>query len=179
MSRTDLNVSVVVGMVDRLTKPIKSAIRPVDTLGKSINATTQRLNKLGSTKTDIQKFTQLKRGSLETAKALKAAEANAAKLGKALKAAEKPTKAMEAAFKNARARVVTSPFVKPRKMGGARSRRCAANCQRRVSQRATFRAINGNWHNQRKSQPLHSEKSNPPLIKSANVRRAWRHRVRR
>ena len=107
MSRTDLNVSVVVGLVDRLTKPIKSAIRPVDTLGKSISATKETLNKFGSTKADIQKFTQLKRGSVETSKALKAAQISAAKIGKEFKATEKPTKAMESAFANARRRVNT------------------------------------------------------------------------
>lgn len=94
----DLNVSLILRMVDRLSGPLGEAVNGVSEAGKVTAATGAKLAKLGETEKAVAGFVRLKAETGTTATALSAAQAKVAGIAREMRGVETPTKAMTAAF---------------------------------------------------------------------------------
>lgn len=98
----DLNVSLVLRMIDRLSGPLAGAVKGVSNAGAVTAATSAKLTKLGETEKAIGGFARLKAGTADTAAKLQAAQANVARYAHAMRLTAEPSKAMTAAFSSAK-----------------------------------------------------------------------------
>lgn len=91
----DLKLSIVLGGIDKATKPFKNIISVSGNLKKSLGGTAGELKALNKTQADLKGFRQLTRQTGESARALQQAQKEAQQLGRALSATDAPTKAMK------------------------------------------------------------------------------------
>ncbi|WP_330926822.1 phage tail tape measure protein [Candidatus Sororendozoicomonas aggregata] len=103
----DLNLSVIISAVDRMTQPVRKVMQSTDRLTDSVKQQQTVLNKLGRMDSDIKHFRQLRQSTQNTAKSLSEARTKATRLGQQLHQSTTPTRKMQQAFDQARRSVQT------------------------------------------------------------------------
>jgi TP901 family phage tail tape measure protein len=98
-----LTLSVLFGMVDRVTRPLRDILSANNQTASSLQATRDRLKELGKTQRDIGAFRELRTGAAATGNELAQARAKVAALAQAMHANGPPTQAMVRDFEAAKA----------------------------------------------------------------------------
>lgn len=99
----ELNLRVLFGMVDRVTRPLRNILTANNQTASSLQATRDRLKELGKTQRDIGAFRELRAGADATGNELAQARAKVAALAQAMHANGPPTQAMVRDFEAAKA----------------------------------------------------------------------------
>lgn len=99
---TDIPVNVPIRFVDRLTGPMKKALRPAEALSGAVARTEDQLKRLGRDRTAVRQFQALKRSSESTGRQLDDARQKASRLAREFAQAEAPTKKMADSVERAR-----------------------------------------------------------------------------
>ena len=102
---SNLNLSVIISAVDRITQPVRQVIRTTEGLTSSISSQSQELQKLGRLNKDIEHFKKLKTANRETSKTLAETQEKAARLGRELANTAKPSAKLRREFAQARKKV--------------------------------------------------------------------------
>jgi len=98
----ELNLQVLFGMVDRVTRPLRNIISANQQTAGAIQATRDRLRDMDRTQRDVGAFRQLRTGAKATGDELKQARAKVAAMAQALHANGPPTQAMVRDFEAAK-----------------------------------------------------------------------------
>ena len=98
MSDRNLRLQVVLGAVDKLTRPFKQAQQGSKSLASEIQKTRNQLKKLDAAGSDLQRFNKLSQSLKETSSALEKAKISAQYLSQEYSALANPTKQQTAAF---------------------------------------------------------------------------------
>ncbi|MBT0719404.1 hypothetical protein HGT71_14235 [Rosenbergiella epipactidis] len=98
MSDRNLRLQVVLGAVDKLTRPFKQAQQGTKSLASEIQKTRNQLKKLDAAGSDLQRFTKLSQSLKETSSALEKAKISAQSMSQEYSALTNPTKQQTAAF---------------------------------------------------------------------------------
>ena len=98
----DLDLSIVVGAVDKLTAPVKKIIGVTGRLSESARRTQAELGRLGSRRRGIERLQGLGKQLGQTASEMDRARNRTAELGRQLAAAANPTKKLQREFEAAR-----------------------------------------------------------------------------
>jgi hypothetical protein len=106
MAENSMRINLIMGMVDKITRPARAATTQTAKMGEQITATQAQLNKLGNTSKDIEHFRALKRGAGETSTALNQAQTRVNQLAREMGAADKPTRKMTQEFNRAKREVI-------------------------------------------------------------------------
>lgn len=106
MADKSMRINMIMGMVDKITRPARAATTQTAKMGEQITATQAQLNKLGNTSKDIEHFRSLKRSAGETSTALGLAQDRVSQLAREMKSADKPTRKMAQEFERAKREVV-------------------------------------------------------------------------
>ncbi|CAM3294022.1 conserved hypothetical protein [Xenorhabdus nematophila ATCC 19061] len=102
MSNQNLRLQVVLGAVDKLTRPFKNAQESNKRLAETLKQSRQQLRDLNQQAGQIDGFSKTKRQLTETQQAYRSATERVAALARAIKASEHPTKAQIAQFQRAK-----------------------------------------------------------------------------
>ena len=105
MSENRMKLNLVMGLIDKITSPIRQVTKSTTQLSEKVKSSQSELKKLGATTKDIEHFRKLKSSVGGSEKALDQAKQKAAKLAMQLKQTEKPTRKLTAEFKRAQAEV--------------------------------------------------------------------------
>ncbi|SEQ30765.1 phage tail tape measure protein, TP901 family, core region [Rosenbergiella nectarea] len=92
MSDRNLRLQVVLGAVDKLTRPFKQAQQGTKSLASEIQKTRNQLKKLDAAGSDLQRFTKLSQSLKETSSALEKAKISAQSMSQEYSALTTPTK---------------------------------------------------------------------------------------
>ena len=98
----DLDLSIIVGAVDKLTAPVKKIIGVTGRLSESARRTQAELGRLGSRRRGIERLQGLGKQLGQTASEMDRARNRTAELGRQLAAAANPTKKLQREFEAAR-----------------------------------------------------------------------------
>ena len=102
---SNLNLSVIISAVDRITQPVRQVIRTTESLTNSVSSQSQELQKLGRLNKDIEHFKKLKTANRETSKTLAETREKASRLGRELANTAKPSAKLRREFAQARKQV--------------------------------------------------------------------------
>ncbi len=103
MAEQNVKLNMILGMVDKITSPIKKVSSQTTQMTDKIKQSKQQLDRLGSTSKDIEHFKKLKTGTKATAAELAAAQGKVEQLSQQMKAADKPTRKLTSEFNRATA----------------------------------------------------------------------------
>lgn len=98
----DLKLNVLLGMIERVTGPLKSITGAASVSAKALRDTKQRLKELEKAQRDLKDFRDLRTGTRNLQRDMTAAQAKATALGKAIAATNNPTRAQQREFNAAR-----------------------------------------------------------------------------
>jgi len=100
-----MKMNLVMGLIDKITSPIRKVTKGTTDLAEKVKASQSELKKLGATTKDIEHFRKLKAATLQSSEALTAAKAKAADLARQMQQTQNPTRKLTAEFKRAQAEV--------------------------------------------------------------------------
>lgn len=101
MAESSMRLNLIMGMVDKITGPVKQVTDATTGMGEKIKETEQKLAQLGATSKDIDHFRALKRGAGQTESALKQAQDRVNALAKDMAGTAEPTRKMTREFEKA------------------------------------------------------------------------------
>lgn len=99
---SNLNLAVVISAVDRLTRPLRQMGDGVSGMGRAVTEAQKRLDALGERQRAVDRFVELKDAAGAGARALDAARAETARLGREMSQAAEPSDQLRTAFDKAR-----------------------------------------------------------------------------
>jgi len=99
-----LDLSILIGAVDKFTAPVKKIIGISDKMTKAMLDGQKSINTLSQQKNMIQRFQRMNSALGRTATEMKAAQKNTAELGRVIAATDKPSKKLTTSFERARSK---------------------------------------------------------------------------
>lgn len=102
MADNSMRLNLIMGMVDKITGPVKKVTSQTGRMAEQIKGTQNELKRLGSTTKDIEHLKALRDRSSQTASALDQAQARVKALAREMNATTAPTKKMTQAFEKAK-----------------------------------------------------------------------------
>lgn len=103
----DLKLSVLLGMIDKATAPLRSITGSSSATSKALRETKQRLKELQKAQEDLKGFRELKAGTAKLHGELNTAKQRATALGRAIAATTAPTRAQQREFAAAKRQAST------------------------------------------------------------------------
>lgn len=105
MSEKNMKLNMVMGLIDKITSPIRKVTKNVTNLSGKIEDNQAKLKKLGATTKDIEHFRKLKSQIDVSGRSLDDAKNKASRLAAQLNSTTKPTRKLTAEFKRAQGEV--------------------------------------------------------------------------
>ena len=102
---SNLNLSVIISAVDRLTQPVRQVMSTTDRMTESVRIQSQELGKLGRLNKDVEHFKKLKIANRDTNKELAESKEKASRLGHELANTANPSAKLRREFEKARKQV--------------------------------------------------------------------------
>lgn len=101
MADKSMRINMIMGMVDKITRPARAATTQTAKMGEQITATQAQLNKLGNTSKDIEHFQNLSRAASKTGESLQQAKQRVEGLQAEMKSGSAETRKLRKQFEEA------------------------------------------------------------------------------
>lgn len=101
MSDQSMRLNLIMGMVDKITAPVKNVTNQTSRMSEKVKKSQQELTKLGRMNKDVEHFKQLSKKVSETKKEFTSAQQKANDLAQQLKATSNPSKQLTKEFEQA------------------------------------------------------------------------------
>ena len=105
MADTNMKLNLVMGLIDKITSPIRNVTKETTQLSEKVKTSQSELKKLGATTKDIEHFRKLKTATQQSSEALAKAKAKASALAMEMQQTQNPTRKLTSEFKRAQAEV--------------------------------------------------------------------------